>query len=140
MRLCRCIDFCNIFTELCITLSFYLINQPNTILGDFNCLNLLLMCATHKDYEVIIYSHFHSIIFINFSPQPTKKKIFQKSFIFWFTISEDIYTNEHSEEACNNFLSYVESLLEAICKHCRLPMNHVKIVFYLKKNLFNCFG
>jgi hypothetical protein len=35
-----------------MTLSFYLINEPNTILGDFNCLNLLLMCATHKDYEV----------------------------------------------------------------------------------------
>jgi hypothetical protein len=54
-------------------------------------------------------------------------KIFQKSFIFWFNISEDIYTNEHSEEACNNFQKYVENLLENICKHRRLPQNHVSL-------------
>jgi hypothetical protein len=46
-----------------MTLSFYLINEPNTILGDFNCLNLLLMCATHKDYEVrrLLFIFFQSI-------------------------------------------------------------------------------
>ena len=48
----RCVDFCNIFTELCTTLSYYFIHHPNTVLGDFNCINLLLMCASHKDYEV----------------------------------------------------------------------------------------
>jgi hypothetical protein len=98
----RCSDFCLIFTELCNSLSYYLLNESNTDLSDFNCINLLLMCGTHEDYEV-----------------------FQKSFVFWFNISEEIYTNVNSENLCRRFRDYTYALIDCICKHCRLSPNHV---------------
>lgn len=100
----KCSDFCMIYTELCNALSFYLLNEPNTILGDLNTLNLLLMCGTHEDYEV-----------------------FQKSFIFWFNISEEIYTNSKCDKLCENFKSYIYNLIDCIYKHCQLNSEHQSV-------------
>lgn len=103
----KCSDFCLIFTELCNALSYYFLNEQNTPLGDLNTINLLLMCGTHEDYEV-----------------------FQKSFVFWFNISEDIYTNPRSERLCEQFRSFVYTLIDCICKHCRLDPNHVNYLAF----------
>jgi transportin-3 len=101
----KCIDLCLIFTELCNALSYYLINEPtNVLLGDLNTINLLLMCGAHEDYEV-----------------------FQKSFIFWFNISEEIYTNSNSEKLCIQFKNFIYSLIDCICKHCRLSATHQSV-------------
>ncbi|RMZ93075.1 transportin-3 isoform X2, partial [Brachionus plicatilis] len=100
----KCSDFCMIYTELCNALSFYLLNESNTQLGDLSTLNLLLMCGTHEDYEV-----------------------FQKSFVFWFNISEEIYTNSKCDKLCQNFKSYVYSLIDCIYKHCQLNKEHQSV-------------
>lgn len=100
----KCSDLCLIFTELCNALSFHLINDPGSQLGDVNILSLLIMCGTHEEYEV-----------------------FQKTFVFWFSISEEIYTNPNSERLCEHFRQYVYSLIDCICKHCRLNENHDSI-------------
>ncbi len=93
------------FTELCNALSYHLIHEPNTSqLGDLNSVSLLLMCASHPDYEV-----------------------FQKSFLFWFNISEEIYTNPNSEKLCIQFRDYIYQLIDAICKHCRLEADHESV-------------
>jgi hypothetical protein len=102
----RCTDLCLVFTELCNALSYYMINEPNSQLGDLNCLNLLLMCSTHADYEV-----------------------FQKTFNFWFNISEEIYTHNNSIQLCDLFRDYVYSLIDRICKHCRYGQNNSVIIF-----------
>lgn len=52
-------------------------------------------------------------------------EVFQKSFVFWFNVSEDIYSHPQSETISKLFESYVEHLIECLCKHCRLPPNHV---------------
>jgi hypothetical protein len=62
------------------------------------------MCGAHEDYEV-----------------------FQKSFIFWFNISEEIYTNSNSEKLCIQFKSFIYSLIDCICKHCRLSATHQSV-------------
>jgi transportin-3 len=100
----KCMDFCLIFTELCNALSFYFINEPTSLLGDLNTINLLIMCATHKEYEV-----------------------FQRSFIFWFNISEEIYTNSQSDKLCVQFRNFIYPLIDSACKHCRLASNHQSI-------------
>ncbi len=97
----KCMDFCLIFTELCNALSYYLINEPTSTLGDMNTINLLIMCGAHAEYEV-----------------------FQKSFIFWFNISEEIYTNPKSEHLCVQFRNFIYQLIECICRHCRLRATH----------------
>ena len=97
----RCSDFCLIFTELCNALSFYVINEPHTPLGDFSCIHLVLMCGANDDYEV-----------------------FQRSFLFWFNISEEIYTNAKCEKLCQQFNSSVYALIDCICRHCRLDPKH----------------
>lgn len=102
--LLRCSDLCLIFTELCNALSYYMINEPNHVLGDLNTINLLLMCGSHKEYEV-----------------------FQKSFIFWFNISEEIYTNENSEKLCLQFRNLIYTLVDCICVHCCLDSSHANI-------------
>ena len=71
------------------------------MLGDLNTINLLLMYGAHEEYEV-----------------------FQKSFIFWFNISEEIYTNTNSEKLCIQFESFIYLLIDCICKHCRLSDTH----------------
>lgn len=93
----KCIDFCLIFTELCNALSFYYLHEPNSALGDMSTVNLILLCGTHAEYEV-----------------------FQKSFLFWFNISEEIYTNPESDKLCKQFRDYVYTLVDCVCKHCRL--------------------
>lgn len=100
----KCIDFCLIFTELCNALSYYLINEPSHPLGDLNTINLLLMCGAHEEYDV-----------------------FQKSFMFWFNISEEIYTNPNSEKLCVQFRSFIYQLIDCICKHCRLNASHTSV-------------
>lgn len=100
----KCIDLCLVFTELCNALSYYLINEPNDLLGDLNTINLLLMCAANKEYEV-----------------------FQKTFIFWFNISEEIYTHQNSNKLCVQFRNFIYQLIDCICKHCRLNSNHQSI-------------
>ena len=101
----RCEDLCLIFTELCNALSFYFLNEcyilEDSQLGDMNSVNLLLMCATHSDYEV-----------------------FQKSFVFWFNVSEEIYTNPNSEKLARKFRDFIYPLIDCICKHCRLDPSH----------------
>lgn len=89
---------------MCNALSYYMINEPNHVLGDLNTINLLLMCGSHKEYEV-----------------------FQKSFIFWFNISEEIYTNENSEKLCLQFRNLIYTLIDCICVHCCLDASHVNI-------------
>lgn len=93
----KCVDLCLIFTELCNAISFYYINEPNSTLGDMSTLNLLLLCATSSDFDV-----------------------FQRSFLFWFNISEEIYTNSNSEKLCIQFKPYIYSLIEYVCKHCQM--------------------
>lgn len=66
-----------------------------------NCINLLLMCSTHSDYDV-----------------------FQKSFVFWFNVSEEIYTNTNSDKLCQKFRAFIYPLIDCICKHCRLDPTH----------------
>jgi len=100
----KCSDLCLIFTELCNALSYYLINESNSALGDLSSINLLLMCGTHKEYEV-----------------------FQRSFIFWFNISEEIYTNANSEKLCLQFRSFIYPLIDCICVHCRLDPAHESV-------------
>lgn len=104
----RCLDLSLIFSELCNALSFYLINENHTHLGELSVMNLLLLCGTHEDYEV-----------------------FQKTFDFWFSISEEIYTNPKSEKLCALFRDYIYSLIECLCKHCQLDANYVKILIIL---------
>ncbi len=62
------------------------------------------MCGQHESYEV-----------------------FQRSFLFWFNISEEIYTNPNSEKLCLLFRDYIYSLIDCICKHCRLDPDHSTI-------------
>ncbi len=62
------------------------------------------MCGTHQTFEV-----------------------FQKSFIFWFNISEEIYTNPNSEKLCLQFRTFIYSLIDCICVHCRLDSNHENV-------------
>ncbi|CAF0896059.1 unnamed protein product [Brachionus calyciflorus] len=100
----KCSDFCMIYTELCNALSYYYLNEPSSQLGDMNSINLLLMCGTHEDYEV-----------------------FQKSFVFWFNISEEIYTNEKCDKLCLQFKPFVYTLIDCVCKHCRLDPEHKSI-------------
>lgn len=100
----KCSDLCLVFTELCNALSYFLINEPNSSLGDLNTINLLLMCGTHKEYEV-----------------------FQKSFIFWFNVSEEIYTNPSSEKLCLQFRNFIYTLIDCICVHCRLDSSHASV-------------
>lgn len=100
----KCSDLCLIFTELCNALSHYFINEPGNVLGDLNTINLLLMCGTHKEYEV-----------------------FQKSFIFWFNISEEIYTNPNSEKLCLQFRNFIYPLIDCICVHSRLEATHTSV-------------
>jgi transportin-3 len=100
----KCGDFCLIFTELCNALSFYLLNEPNTELGDLNCINMLLICSQNEDYEV-----------------------FQKSFLFWFNISEEIYNNSNSEKLCLLYRSFIYTLIDCVWKHCCLDEGHVCI-------------
>ena len=52
----RCIDLCQIFSELAETLAVPLVESPGRGLGDMNTVELLLMCAGHHQYEVIIRS------------------------------------------------------------------------------------
>ena len=40
-------------------------------------------------------------------------------------MSEDIYTNQNADEISKNFRTYVLHLIESVCKHCRLPADHV---------------
>jgi transportin-3 len=70
-------------------------------LGDMNCINLLLMCSSHSDYDV-----------------------FQKSFVFWFNVSEEIYTNTNSDKLCQKFRNFIYPLIDCICRHCRLDPSH----------------
>lgn len=100
----KCSDLCLVFTELCNALSWYIINEPSSDLGDLNTINLLIMCGTHKEYEV-----------------------FQKSFIFWFNISEEIYSSSKSEKLCIHFRNVIYSLVDCICMHSRLQPDHVTV-------------
>jgi len=99
----KCSDLCLVFTELCNALSFYFINEPANVLGDLSTINLLLMCASHKEYEV-----------------------FQKSFLFWFNISEEIYT-QNSEKLCMQFRNFIYPLIDCLCKHSRLSVQHQSV-------------
>lgn len=102
LQIFRCLDLSLIFSELCNAVSFFLINENHTQLGELNIMNLLLLCGTHEEYEV-----------------------FQKTFEFWFNISEEIYTNPKSEKLCTFFREYIYSLIECLCKHCQLDANYV---------------
>jgi hypothetical protein len=61
------------------------------------------VCGSHEDYEV-----------------------FQKTFVFWFNISEEIYTNPRSERLCELFRDHIYTLIECICKHCQLDPTSVR--------------
>jgi transportin-3 len=101
----KCSDLVLIFTELCNAISYYLIAEPHSNdLGDLNTLHLLLMSGTHKEYEV-----------------------FHKTFIFWFNISEEIYTNPASEKLCLQFRPFIYQLVDHICIHCRLEADHTNV-------------
>jgi transportin-3 len=101
----KCEDLCLIFTELCNALSFYFLNDSYPLedshLADMNSINLLLMCGQHSGYEV-----------------------FQKSFVFWFNTSEEIYTNTNSDKLCNKFREFIYPLIDLLCKHCQLEPDH----------------
>lgn len=45
---------------------------------------------------------------------------FQKTFTFWFNVSEEIYTSSRSSELCELFAPHVNMLIECIYQHCRL--------------------
>ena len=107
----RCSDLCIVFTELCNTLMFFFTNEPNSVLGDFNTINLLLMCATHKEYEV-----------------------FSKSFTFWMNLSEAVYTNTNCDKLCEKLSNFVYPLVDCITKHCQLELRHVT----KRKTILNC--
>jgi hypothetical protein len=66
----KCCDLCLIFTELCNALSFFMLNEPHHVLGDANTVNLLLMCASHKEYEVCNKTVGLTELFLNKRKEP----------------------------------------------------------------------
>lgn len=87
---------------------YFFTNEPNSVLGDMNTINLLLMCATHKEYEV-----------------------FSKSFIFWMNLSEAVYTNSNCDKLCEKLGNFIYPLVDCITKHCQLQLSHVTSFFLI---------
>lgn len=52
LSLCRVLNYCRVFTELCETFLDKIVCTPGQGLGDLRTLELLLICAGHPQYEV----------------------------------------------------------------------------------------
>ncbi|XP_050046846.1 transportin-3 isoform X1 [Dermacentor andersoni] len=92
----RSVNYCRIFTELAESLLDDMIQHPGQGLGDPRCLDLLLTCVGHYDYEVA-----------------------EITFNLWYRLSEALY--KESNDALNAFFGrYIQMLLVALCRHCQL--------------------
>ncbi|KAH8032052.1 hypothetical protein HPB51_022800 [Rhipicephalus microplus] len=92
----RSVNYCRIFTELAESLLDDMIQHPGQGLGDPRCLDLLLTCVGHYDYEVA-----------------------EITFNLWYRLSEALY--KESNDNLNTFFGrYIQMLLVALCRHCQL--------------------
>uniref|UniRef100_A0A1E1XKR9 Transportin-3 n=1 Tax=Amblyomma sculptum TaxID=1581419 RepID=A0A1E1XKR9_AMBSC len=92
----RSMNYCRIFTELAESLLDDMIQHPGQGLGDLRCLDLLLTCVGHYDYEVA-----------------------EITFNLWYRLSEALY--KESNDALNAlFGRYIQMLIVALCRHCQL--------------------
>lgn len=92
----RSVNYCRIFTELAESLLDDMIQHPGQGLGDPRCLDLLLTCVGHYDYEVA-----------------------EITFNLWYRLSEALY--KESNDVLNAlFGRYIQMLIVALCRHCQL--------------------
>lgn len=92
----RSMNYCRIFTELAESLLDDMIQHPGQGLGDLRCLDLLLTCVGHYDYEVA-----------------------EITFNLWYRLSEALY--KESNDSLNALFSrYIQMLIVALCRHCQL--------------------
>lgn len=92
----RALNLCRIFTELGESFLHVLVNSPGKDLGDLRTLTIILTCVKHYQYEVA-----------------------EVTFNFWYRLSEALYKTENDDKIAL-FRPYFETLIEALCVHCRL--------------------
>ncbi|XP_022802202.1 transportin-3-like [Stylophora pistillata] len=92
----RALNICRVFTEMGESFLPVIVQSPGRSLGDLGTLTIILTCVKHYQYEVA-----------------------EVTFNFWYRLSEALYKTEDEAKAAL-FRPYFESLLEALCVHCRL--------------------
>lgn len=92
----RALNICRVFTEMGESFLPVIVESPGRGLGDLGTLTIILTCVKHYQYEVA-----------------------EVTFNFWYRLSEALYKTEDEAKAAL-FRPYFESLLEALCVHCRL--------------------
>lgn len=103
----RSINYCRIFTVLAET---YLETLVNGCSGGkqhyaLKILGTLLTCVGHHDYEVA-----------------------RITFNLWYRLSEMLY-HKNSDELTTVFKPYIERLIGALCHHCQMEPDHVRVKF-----------
>lgn len=92
----RALNLCRIFTEMGESYLHEIVESPGKGLGDLRTLTIILTCVKHHQYEVA-----------------------EVTFNFWYRLSEALYKTE-DEAKTALFRPYFETLIEALCVHCRL--------------------
>lgn len=92
----RALNLCRIFTEMGESYLHVMVESPGKGLGDLRTLTILLTCVKHHQYEVA-----------------------EVTFNFWYRLSEALFKARNDAKTAI-FRQYFQTLIEALCVHCRL--------------------
>ena len=96
----KSLNYCRIFTELAESFIDMIVLSPNQGFGDLRTLELLLTCAGHHQYEVIVIT-----------------------FNFWYQLSESLYRIDN-KQLNEIFVPYYNRLILSLCRHCQYDPDH----------------
>lgn len=129
-------NYCRIFTELAETFLETIVNGSMNGKQHYaiKALDFALVCVGHHDYEV---RRSNSILFdtpsntFSNKRQPSILQVAQITFNLWYRLSEILYQRNNDELTCV-FKPYIERLIGALCRHCQIEQDHVRLA--LKRN------
>ncbi|KAH8376949.1 hypothetical protein KR093_002325 [Drosophila rubida] len=92
----KTINYCGIFTTLCDSFAFDILEQQHAMKG----LDLVLLCVGHFDYEVA-----------------------EITFHLWYKLSEDLF-QRYDDKLTARFRPHIERLISALYRHAQMETDH----------------